>query len=376
MAAPLARRNLTHDRTRLAVTLAGIVFAIVLITVQLGLFIGFTKTTSGVIDHAGVDLWITAPGAPNFDAAPPIPERKIHGVRSVPGVASAEPLIVQFTRWRRPDGQGETVEIVGFDVDQPMGRPWAVVAGRIEDLKLPDTIMVDELYLGKLGVERLGQTVEINERRARVVGFTRGIRSFTTSPYVFTSLANARRYAQNLRDSETIYVVARVAPGADVDEVKQRLIARVTDVDVLTTAEFAFRTQYYWMFTTGAGMAVLLAAVLGLVVGVVIVAQTIYATTMDRIREYGTLKAMGASNGFVTRVILTQAGLSGTVGYALGMAVSLVPVTLSEYGQAAIRLPWPLAAFMLVLTLAMCAAASLTSIRKALSVDPATVFRS
>ena len=177
-----------------------------------------------------------------------------------------------------------------------LGAPWNLVSGSAAALKEPDTVIVDELYRDKLGVDTIGQTVEINGHRARVVGFTRGIRSFTTSPYVFTAFRSAQRYA-NLSSTDAMFVLVKVKDGTPVEQVRQSLAAQMPDSDIHTTAEFSRMTRSYWMFTTGAGVAVLLAAALGLVVGIVVVAQTIYATTMDHLREYGTLKAMGATNG-------------------------------------------------------------------------------
>jgi len=144
---------------------------------------------------------------------------------------------------------------------------------------------------------------------------------------------------------------------------------------VLTTAEFSGKTRFYWMFTTGAGVAVLLAALLGLVVGVVVVAQTIYATTMDHLAEYGTLKAMGATNGYLYRVIIQQAVISAIAGYALAMAVSVFVVRASAKGGAAVLLPLPMAVGMLGLTIVMCTGAALVSINKVTRLDPATVFK-
>ena len=134
-------------------------------------------------------------------------------------------------------------------------------------------------------------------------------------------------------------------------------------------------TRYYWMFTTGAGVAVLLAAILGLIVGFVVVAQTIYATTMDHLREYGTLKAMGAPNSYVYRVIMEQASISAVIGYALGMFVSFFVVRASQHGGAAILLPWPMAVGIFFLTLLMCIGAAFVSINKVTRLDPAMVFK-
>jgi putative ABC transport system permease protein len=134
-------------------------------------------------------------------------------------------------------------------------------------------------------------------------------------------------------------------------------------------------TRIYWMFTTGAGVAVLIAALLGLVVGVVVVAQTIYATTVDHIREFGTLKAMGAPNRYIYKVIITQAGISAVAGYGMAMVVSLFIVRASQRGGAAILLPWPMAIGIFFLTVLMCVCAAIVSIKKVTHLDPAMVFK-
>ncbi len=144
---PLARRNLFHDKIRLAVTLTGIVFAVVLIVVELGLFVGFTVTTSALIDHSGADLWITSKHVPYVEQGVAFSERKLNQVRAVPGVADAQKLIAHWTQWKRHDGGEESVQIVGFNVDDALETPWNLVEGRVEDLKFPDAIILDELPL-------------------------------------------------------------------------------------------------------------------------------------------------------------------------------------------------------------------------------------
>jgi putative ABC transport system permease protein len=371
---PLAQRNLFHDKVRLTVTLTGIVFSVVLIVVQLGLFIGFTTATSNLIDHSGADLWITSKNVPYVEQGVTFSERKLNQVRAVPGVADAQKMIARWTQWKRHDGRQESVQVVGINVDDPMERPWNLVAGRVEDLKSPDAVILDELYKQKLGVSRVGEVFEIGGYRARVMGFTRGIRSFTTSPYVFTSFKNAQNYT-GLREDQTLFILVKVAPGEHLEQVRGSILERVTDVDVLTSAQFSRMTTFYWMFTTGAGVAVLIAAALGLVVGFVVVAQTIYATTMDHIREYGTLKAMGAPNSYVYKVIIKQAAISAVIGYALGMFVSVFVVHGSEKGGAAILMPPTMAVGMFFLTLLMCVGAALVSINKVTRIDPAMVFK-
>lgn len=371
---PLARRNLVHDKVRLAVTLTGIVFAVVLIVVELGLFVGFTVTTSSIIDHSNVDLWIVSKGTPYIEQGAPFSERKLYQVLATPGVTAAEKYTVKFTQWQTPSGAKESTQVVGFNPYTGIGGPWNLVEGNVEDLKTPDSVILDELYKKKLGVTKVGEIFELNGRRAKVVGFTRGIRAFTTSPYVFTSFKNAQAF-NNLEEDQTVFILVKTAPGVNIPLLQNELQSRLTDVDVHTTAKFSSMTRIYWMFTTGAGVAVLIAAVLGLVVGVVVVAQTIYATTMDHIREYGTLKAMGAPNSFIYRVIITQAGISAVVGYFLAMFVSVFVVQASQSGGAAILLPWKMAVGIFFLALAMCVSAAVVSINKVTSLDPAMVFR-
>lgn len=370
----LAWRNLVHDKVRLAVTVTGIVFAVVLIVVELGLFLGFTTTTASLVDRAGADLWITAPGVPYVELGVPFTERKLSTVLATPGVATAGRYIARFSEWKRPDGRVETIQVVGVDLKSGLGLPWNLVEGTLADLRKPDAIFVDEFYRGKLGVSRVGDVVEIRGRLARVAGFTRGIRAFTTAPYIFTAFRHALDYGQ-FREHETMYLLVKAADGQDVEHLRRTLAARLTDVAVVTTEEFSRMTRVYWMFSTGAGIAVLLAAALGLVVGFVIVAQTIYATTVDHIREYGTLKAMGASNAYLHGVIVSQALISAFIGYLLGMGLSAIVVRSSEHGGAAILLPGWMVAAMFVVTAAMCVGAAIVSIGKVARLDPAMVFR-
>jgi len=371
---PLAQRNLFHDKVRLTVTLTGIVFSVVLIVVQLGLFLGFTTATSNLIDHSGADLWITSKNVPYVEQGVAFSERKLNQVRAVPGVADAQKLIARWTQWKRHDGGQDSVQIVGINVDDTMERPWNLVQGSLEDLKSPDAVILDELYKQKLGVTGIGEVFEIGGHRARVVGFTNGIRSFTTSPYVFTTFKNAQNYT-GLREDQTMFILVKIAPGASIEQVRRDILEHVKDVEVFKTSEFSRMTTFYWMFTTGAGVAVLIAAVLGLVVGFVVVAQTIYATTVDHIREFGTLKAMGAPNSYVYKVIMKQAAIAAVLGYVLGMIVSVFVVHGSQKGGAAILMPTSMAVGMFFLTLLMCVGAALVSINKVTRIDPAMVFK-
>ena len=372
----LARRNLFHDRIRFAVTLTGIVFALVLIIVQVGLFLGFTTTTSNNIDRSQADIWIVFHSVGYFDTGRMFSERKYYDVLGAPGVQQAEKYIQNFAYWKKANGGVENVQVIGFHPGSGLGEPWNIVEGDAGDVKLEDGVIVDELYKEKLGVAKLGDRAEIGDHRARVVGFTRGIRSFTTSPFVYTSFKNALNYTRPVsREDQLTYILVKVGPGHSVAEVRENLRQRLTDVDIYTREEFSQRTRFYWMFTTGAGLAVLTAALMGLIVGIAVVAQTIYAATMDHIREYGTLKAMGATNRYLYRVLIEQAAWSAVLGYGLALIVAHFIVQGSEKGGAVILMPFSMKVGMFFLAIFMCIAAALVAINNVTRLDPAMVFK-
>lgn len=370
----LSWKNLIHDRVRLAVTLTGIVFSLLLVLVQGGLLLGFLETSGNIVERSGADLWITGAGIAHVNAGAAIPEHRRYQALSVAGVARADRFILQFNPWKLPSGSQENVQVAGFDLEGRMGSPWNLTAGSVDDLRAADTVIVDELYKEKLGVHRVGETFELNGRRARIAGFTRGIRSFTTSPYIFTSLSNAAKYTR-VREDQTVFLLVRATPGADIAALKMRLQTAVKGVDVYTTPEMLAKTRYYWIVKTGAGVTTLIGTFLGLMVGMVVVAQTIYAATVDHIREFGTLKAMGAGNRYVYRVITEQALISAGAGYSVALTLGWFVARRSEAGNAAILLPGGMAAATFGMAVLMCAGAAMVSIRKATRIDPALVFK-
>lgn len=369
----LAWRNLSHDRARFIVTLVGVSFAVLLMGVELGLLVGFARTTSGLVEHSRAELWVAPAGTTNVDIVGKLDERRRFQALAVPGVAAVDKLMVQFAFWAKPDGGKESVAMIGIDPAGSLLEPWNLVEGRAADLMQDDAVIIDRLYADKLGVKAIGDTVEINARRARVVGFTQGLRTFTQSPYVWTTHANALRYTRFDPD-ETTYLQVGLAPGADAESVRQALLARLGRVDVWHRHDFATQAQKYWLITTGAGSALLLSALLGLVVGIVVVGQTLYATTVDRLPEYATLRAIGAPTGYLNRVILKQAALSAALGFAFGCSGALACVWLTASANVAVILPAWLVLTLAALTLLMCSFGALISIRRLTRIDPTSVF--
>jgi putative ABC transport system permease protein len=369
----LAFRNLFHDRIRLAVTLVGILFSIVLVAVQLGLYLGASKIITDNIDHANADLWITVYGAKSFeDGGMLLTSRERHQALATPGVKAVIPLVVRFAEWRKPEGGSTRVVIVGSDAEDGGLVPFNLAEGTWEDIKAPEAVAVDKTYLNELGIKGIGDTAQIAEGRVRVRALTDGVRSFTQSPYTYTTLNRARALFGD-SDGTTFYLV-QLEPGANVQKVRQDLQGRLEGAEVLTKAEFRDRSLKQWLFRTGAGVALIGGALLGSLVGTVIVAQTLYSSTKDHLGEFATLRALGSSSGYIHQVILAQAGISAVVGYALGISIALVVLVLSKNTALPMVMTPGLAFWLFTLTVGMCAISALSAIVKVTKIDPATVF--
>lgn len=370
----LAFRNLFHDRIRLAVTLVGILFSIVLVAVQLGLYLGSSRMITGMIERSNGDLWITAYGAKSFEEGGILlTPRERHQALATPGVKAVIPLLVTFAEWRMPGGGSTRVVVVGTDAEDGALAPWALVSGTWEDIKAPEAVSADRTYLKDLGISGIGDTAQITTGRVRVRALTDGIRSFTQSPYVFTTLARARQLYGVEGEKATFFIV-QLEPGANVEAVRHSLLQRLESAEVLTKDEFRDRSLKKWLFQTGAGIALIGGALLGILVGTVIVAQTLYSSTKDHINEFATLRALGSSSGYIHKVILAQAGMSAIIGYVLGMVISLGVLVMSRGSPLPLVMTPGLAFWLLALTLFMCAISALSAIVKVTKIDPATVF--
>ena len=370
----LALRNLLHDRVRLAVTLVGILFSIVLVAVQLGLYLGSSRMITANIARSNADLFVTAFGAKSFeDGGILLTDRERHQALATPGVESVVPLVVSFAEWRKPSGGSSRVVVVGTDTDDGGLVPWNLAEGTLEDIKAPDAIAVDRSYLPELGIDGIGDTAQVATGRVKVRALTQGIRSFTQSPYAYTTLNRARQL-MGADSDKTTFLLLKLAPGADVNKVRADLSQRLETADVLTKDEFESRSLKQWLFRTGAGLALIGGAILGSLVGTVIVAQTLYSSTKDHIHEFATLRALGSSKGYIHKVILAQAGLSAVMGYVLGMSIALLILYLTRNSSLPLVMTPALAVWLFSLTLFMCAISALSAIVKVTKIDPATVF--
>jgi putative ABC transport system permease protein len=370
----LALKNLIFDRIRFTITVAGILFAVVLVAVQLGLYTGSSRMITEAIDRSNAELWAMSYGTQSFEeGAPLLTGRERAAVLSVPGVAAAVPMVVMFADWHKPDGSFTNILVVGANFSANGLAPWNIVEGTVGDLDLPSAVAVDHSYLAELGVSGIRDRARINEEQVRISVLTKSIRSFTQSPFVFMTASQARK-ALNLEPQAATFLAIRLLPGADIQTVRSSLAARLSGLEILTTEEFTSRSLQQWLWNTGAGLALITGAILGLVVGTAIVSQTLYQSIKDAEKEFATLRAIGAKTSYLRGVVLVQASLSSMIGYALGMLVvglvvlgtrdSALPVTVTPF----------LAAAILLLTLTMAALATIAAIVKVTRIDPATVF--
>jgi putative ABC transport system permease protein len=206
-----------------------------------------------------------------------------------------------------------------------------------------------------------------------VTAVTKGIRSFTTTPFAFTGLDRARSYT-GISPDKASYFLVRASPGADVDSVRQRLQASLSDVEVLTTTEFRDRSRTFWLFGTGAGAALFAGALLGIIVGTVIVAQTLYSSTKDHLDEFATLRAIGSSGAYIYTVIIWQALLSAVIGFCGAAAIGAIVVEATAESALPIVMTPALTLGLFLLTVAMCVASAVAAIMQVMRIDPALVF--
>jgi putative ABC transport system permease protein len=374
----LARKLLFHDRLRFAVAIAGVSVSVMLVLVQVGLYFGFMDTASSLIDASRADIWVGKKSNDSFEFATPFDERTFYKVSSVPGVERTERALINFAQLKLADGGDLGAQIVGVDTApgvKPMLAPWNVIAGDARKLSEPGAIVVDESEYSKIKIDRVGHTTEISGVRAEVVAITSGIRSFTTSPIIFTDIRTARSFMPALGHEPVTYVLVKVAAGESVDAVKARINA-LPHLAAYTRSEMSSRTRSYWSSRTGVGAGFFTTAVLGIIVGFVVVGQILYSGTLQYIREYGTLKAMGAKNSAVVKVILSQAMISAALGFAVGAPLAMGMRAAMKGANLTVALSNELYGATLVITAVMCAFAALLSIVKVLRLDPASVFKS
>lgn len=370
----LAFSYLLHDKKRSAVGIIGVAFAVILMVFQGSLMTGFIGAASLIIDSCRGDIWIVPNGVSSVDFPALLPRRMADIARGVDGVASVDRLCFGFMSYQRPNRRYYSLALVGLENAQTHpGFPIPMMSGSM--LPSIDALTVDDSTAKILGLDVLPERGEIGNKKVNIERVVSGYSTFLGAPYAFLTYRDAARY-MGLGEDETNFLVIRIDPNASVSDVIGRLQNRFPDVKIWRAEEFARTAQFYWLTQTGAGGAILSAAVLGFIIGLMVVSQTIYSSTMERVGEFATLKALGAETSWLVRFVIVQALGIGVVGLFLGLA--LVPFAVELARQHLV--PWVNMKTWLLLatavpTLLMCIVAVLTSARAVLRLDPAEVFR-
>jgi putative ABC transport system permease protein len=371
----LGLKTLLYDKVRFLITVSGVAFAVTLVLVQAGLFVGLLDNSTITINKLGADLWVTSKNSPNLDFVHQFPESNLYRVRSVPGVARADNLILSFMQVALPSGAEETLVMYAMEDFERWGVPWIVSAGKVSDLKRGPYVMFDESATKRFGAFAVGEYREIQGKRLKIVGTTREAKSFTTTPLAFMDFERAQELQPDILGEKTSYILIRVAPGADLAAVKAEVERRLPYNDVYLSADWAERSRDYWIANTGIGFNAFLTVFLGCLVGIVVVAQTLYSSTMEHLREFGTVKAIGGSNLDIYRMLARQASISAVIGFVLGyVPAQLLKPVIAKADLKLIIVP-ELTLSVFVGTVVLCLLSALVSFRKVASIDPALVFR-
>ena len=289
----------------------------------------------------------------------------------------AKPISLSWGFLKLPDGSQELVEIIGYDPAAPVGGPWEMASGAAGAVGGGDKMIVDESAEQRLGELLLGGSWEVNDRPLKLVGLSRGAKTFTTAPIVFTSYDLAQEMTPDIsRRAAAAYIAIKLRDPADAERVASSLRRELRENEILTTRAFVDRTILYWTLQTGMGAAFCLTALLGLVVGAGTIGQTVFANTMEHLGEFATLKAMGASPGDLNTIILAQAAIDAATGFAIAAPLALLSQAPLERMGVTLAISPLLLLGLFCVTLLTALAAAYFSIRRVQKLDPATIFRS
>jgi putative ABC transport system permease protein len=379
----IAWKMLTGNRAKYYAILFGISFAVMLMSEQSAIFTGLMRNTSSTIrDISGADIWVMDPSVQFIDDITPLSDNAVYQVRGVPGVAWAVRFYDGKARAQFPEGHFKQFIVLGLDDQTLVGAPRKMLLGSLADLRRPDGVILDEsgyryLYPGQ--PLQIGRVFEMNDRRAEVVGICEASPTFQTFPIVYTTYSRAVHYAAQERRSLS-FVLAKTEEGVPLEEVCRR-IEEQTGLMAMSPSEFAWRTIEYYLIQTGIPVNFGLTVLLGFVIGAAIAGQTFYLFTIDNLKQFGALKAMGVDNRQLVGMVLLQGAVVGMLGYMIGLGLGsafmeLVTLQLRSRGlPPANFMAWPiplgtgLAAALIVF------ASALISLRRVLALEPAAVFR-
>ena len=377
----IAWKMLTGDRAKFLAILFGITFATLLMGQQASTFCGLMlNTTSQIRDIQGADIWVMDKNVQFIDDLKPLSDNDLYRVRGVPGVEWAVRLYKGLTRARLDTGNFQQVIMIGLDDASMIGAPREIILGKLSDLRKPDAVMMDLTgyrYLWPDEPLRTGRVLEMNDHRAVIVGVCTASPTFQTFPIVYTRYSQAVQFAPRERKLLS-FVLAQADPAIGTAEVCRRIAAQ-TGLQALHRDEFFWKTINYFLKRTGIPINFGITVVLGFVVGSAIAGQTFYLFTIENLKQFGSLKAMGVSNLRLVGMILLQAFTVGAMGYCLGMGLAaffgMMMGELVKSVPPAFYMPWQVLAVSAAAVFLISIVASLLSIRRVVVLEPAVVFK-
>ena len=374
----IAWKMLIGNRVKYLGIVFGVVFAALLIAQQSSIFCGLMLLTiSQIRDTQGPDIWVMDKNVQFVDDIKPLSDTELFRVKGVPGVEWAVRFYKGIARARLEEGTYEQMILLGIDDATLVGAPEGVFMGSIADLRKPDAVIIDAVGYKRIWPGeplRLGRVFEMNDRRAVIVGITMASKTFQSFPIIYTRYSQAVLFAPRERKVLS-FVLADPSPGVPAEEVCRQIEAR-TGLQALTRQQFTWKTIRYYLQKTGIPINFGITVFLGFLVGTAIAGQTFYLFTVENIRQFGALKAMGTSNWTILCMVLFQAIQVGIVGYGVGVGLAaLFGVATKGFGRLSFFMPWQVLAITGAAVFVIVLLASLLSIRKVLVVDPAIVFR-
>lgn len=377
----LALRMLFGDHAKYLMLVSGITFATILMAQGTALFFGLMSWTYAPLRNIRVPVWVADPLVEQVNDQKPLRDAEVNRVRSVDGVAWAVPLYQGNTQARLLNGTSKLITLTGLDSTTLIGAPAVLLAGRLEDLRLPSSVIVDEYGAEILG-EALGRPLvvgdvfEVNDREARVVGLCQAHRAFTGGPFVYTTYDRVvSDYAPPQRKLLS-FVLAGPAPGVTPEEMAARIRAE-TGLGAFTGEQLQWATVRWYVKNTGIPINVGTIVLIGFFIGTAISGQTFYSFVLENLRNLGALKAMGTGTATLCRMLIIQSLAVGLVGYGVGFgAVTLLGRAALRIGKVPFFMTWHIPAAVLCAVLFICTLAALLGILKIARLEPAIVFRS
>ncbi len=375
-----AIKMLVGDRAKYIGIIIGLSFAAFIISQQGAIFLGILKRTSGfVTDTSQPNVWVTDPSIQYIDDIKGFKETALYRVRGVEGVKWAVPMFKGSIPARLRNGIYQTCIFIGIDDATLIGGPPKMVEGKIEDLRIPDAVIVNRVgattKLAFNGVPlRLGDDMELNDNRAYVAGICETSRTFQSQPVVYTTFDRALTFAPRERDLLS-FVLVKSKPGVDPDVLAKRIQAD-TGLAAFTTSGFRKLTLWYYFKYTGIFINFGVAIILGFIIGIAIAGQTFYNFTIDNLPYFGVYKAMGADNRLLERMIIIQALMVSAIGWGIGIGAAAIFGYAFRNTELSFNMPFYLYILSGLAMLTICLLAALVSIRKVRRLDPAIVFKS